>query len=1106
MDERIVISVEDRVARSVPTKFREIATQADAAATRIERLKTALRGITTPPGITALVRYLQQLNVQMSSMSGSSSSAALAIARLQAAMNAAALSSQRLATEQQRTILAAQRVATEQQRTAAAMNAAAAAAARLASAHSNAAAAASNAAAAAARATTAQANAATAAATAAARLAQAQANATRATNEARISTIRLAEAQRGATSSSGALTSSLQRLAGVAGSLGASMSGVGILKMMDEYTGLNNRVKMVTDTVEAQDEAMGRLRDISVSTFGDLKATTTLFARIDRSMNFMGRSQEDTLRITETINKAIAVGGLNAQEAASAMLQLSQAFNSGRLNGDEFRSVAENMPMFLDKVAEATGRSILELKKMAEEGEITADVMVSAFDIMAEDVDAAFKSFVPRMSNAFSVLKTEATFFFGEFDKSAGVTRAISLAIIALSQNMQAVASYGAAAAIVFGTYFAGSLLMSAGAAVVLQRALLATGLLALVVLVGYAIDYFMQLSNELGSASAAFDTLYMIGSEAMGRLGDILRGVSEIMGGVVGSIATAVVGIINQLSRAGSYAIETAKVVAQNLWIAISNGIGGLIQGVQTKLAEMINMIIAQINNLIVRLNEVVGTAFSTINELVINTDGFGPQDMIDLPAWADATGGLEDIVASTSTATAELFEQGFERISEAVSKPLESYAALEEAQRMLARNKPQEELSALRAADEAARANYEAELAAINAADADRAGAKAKKDGAGARGEEKKTLASILDDMNTEMEMLQMMSKEREVAQTVMGHQEELAKAGIQLSEQEFDLLTERVKLLQYETELARERDSILGDTLYKREQELTKIKAIAQLQGAEGFTRGDTATAIMSTGVGEFFEGSGIDYAARVAEMQSYYAQVAALRDADLINAQQASQANIRIWIAEQNIKTQRYGDFFGGIAELAKSGNERLAAIGKAAAIAQAVISTYQSATSAYAAMAGIPVVGPALGAVAAAAAVAAGLANVAAIRSQSTSVPGYRDGGYTGSGAVNDVVGVVHGQEYVMDAAATSRIGVSNLEALQRGSASVAMSNSPVTSGSGSDTTNQIEPTFNFFVVGSETEAQEMAATMPGNAWFMDMARKNKKSLKRELEG
>ena len=123
-----------------------------------------------------------------------------------------------------------------------------------------------------------------------------------------------------------------------------------------------------------------------------------------------------------------------------------------------------------------------------------------------------------------------------------------------------------------------------------------------------------------------------------------------------------------------------------------------------------------------------------------------------------------------------------------------------------------------------------------------------------------------------------------------------------------------------------------------------------------------------------------------------------------------------------------------NFFGNLATLSESGNNKLSAIGKTAAIAQTTISTYKSATESYAALAGIPIIGPALGAVAAGAAVVAGLANVAKI----TGV-GFQAGGYTGNGAANEVAGPVHRGEYVFDAKATSRIGVETLEAIRGGS-------------------------------------------------------------------
>lgn len=115
-----------------------------------------------------------------------------------------------------------------------------------------------------------------------------------------------------------------------------------------------------------------------------------------------------------------------------------------------------------------------------------------------------------------------------------------------------------------------------------------------------------------------------------------------------------------------------------------------------------------------------------------------------------------------------------------------------------------------------------------------------------------------------------------------------------------------------------------------------------------------------------------------------------------------------------------------DFFGQMTALSSSQNRKIAAIGKAAAIAQTVIKTYQSATEAYASLAAIPYVGPELGAAAAAAAIAAGMANVAQIRAQNTN--GYEEGGYTGPGAKHQIAGVVHAGEGVLSQGDVAALG------------------------------------------------------------------------------
>lgn len=94
---------------------------------------------------------------------------------------------------------------------------------------------------------------------------------------------------------------------------------------------------------------------------------------------------------------------------------------------------------------------------------------------------------------------------------------------------------------------------------------------------------------------------------------------------------------------------------------------------------------------------------------------------------------------------------------------------------------------------------------------------------------------------------------------------------------------------------------------------------------------------------------------------------------------------------------------FQDFQDNMLVLAKTKNKTAANAYKAMAIANTVIKTYESATSAYAAMASIPYVGPALGIAAAAAAIGAGLANVAAIKAQNYS-GAYATGGQIPAGS------------------------------------------------------------------------------------------------------
>lgn len=199
------------------------------------------------------------------------------------------------------------------------------------------------------------------------------------------------------------------------------------------------------------------------------------------------------------------------------------------------------------------------------------------------------------------------------------------------------------------------------------------------------------------------------------------------------------------------------------------------------------------------------------------------------------------------------------------------------------------------------------------------------------------------------------------------------------------------------------------------------------IAKLPGMEkaekeGFAR--SAAPIREAGqiAQGIIDQDGVD--SRYADM---YAEIDRLRQADVLSEEQAERAKGQITSRYLQEKLSSTSEFFGNLATLSNSSNKELAAIGKAAAIAQATIDGVLAVQKA---LASAP---PPMNFALAAAAGATAAVNVAKIAGI-----GFAEGGYTGDGGKYEPAGVVHKGEFVIPKEAVSRIGIAKLQALRFG--------------------------------------------------------------------
>lgn len=1000
-DEKIAVEITDKVSSGISAKIRKIASESRDAQAHVERLKGALADL-------GKANPLGRLKAQLDAVNGSAAKAAMASQKLateqartataaQRAIEAqqrVATATQRTATEQARTAAASQRLSTEQANTATASQRLATEQARTATAVQKTGTEAQKTAAAAQRLATEEQRTATAAAQAAA-----------AQNRAAIAAMRLQQAQERATRQAGLLSSGLGRLASIAG---VSFSVAGVVGMADAYTTLQNKLSTVSESMAQTNKLTEEMFDLAARTRTPVDQTTTAFVRFDRTMKGLGRSQEDTIRLTETVNKALILGGSTTAEASSALIQLSQAFNAGKLQGDEFRSVAENMPIVLDYLAQVTGKPIAELKKMGSEGKITAETMVAAFDLMKTAVDEKFANTVPTLSQAFTVLKDSVTQFFGAINASTGFTASIANAMLFLAANIERVAYYAGTAAVLFGGMYVAGIVSAAiatgglsGALAILRTALIRTGIGALVVLVGELIYQFVKLSGEVGGVSNLFSILGATGKAALDWI--IAGGYAMIdaFNGITLSIAAAFT----------------------SLWAQVQAGFASLMAALQ-----------AGINKMITSLNEAF--TFSVSNpftgEVIASMNGLGIATTNFAEGYIKAAESSAAASVDLSKRAGEAFDSMGDRFSD-LKNPLDVYS---------------EGMSKARSETEAANAAAGELEGTLRGSGPNTTGAGAggggggggKKGGGGGGGGAVNALQEMNSEMEKELELLKLLPKEREIEKELQEKVNALKEKGIILSQAETAALRDKIAALKEANAVAEQEAQFMNNTVYAREQYIQQLQALKNLRAnpESGFTAGDAAG--QAAGL---LDAMGIDTSTmqvaldgQLAQIQTYYDQIKAMRDADMISERDYSNARIQLAQKERELKLATFRGFFDNLATLQSSNVESLARIGKAAAITQAVINTYEGATKALAQ-------GGIYGAVMAASVVATGMAQIAQIRAQSTSTgAGYMTGGYTGDLGRSEIAGVVHGREYVMDAGATSRIGTADLDALRTGAAYV----------------------------------------------------------------
>jgi tape measure domain-containing protein len=205
----------------------------------------------------------------------------------------------------------------------------------------------------------------------------------------------------------------------------------------DAYINIQSRLRLVTAGEREYAAARDQSYAIAQRTFSSLESTATLYGRMQTATKSLGRSQADALRTTELINKTFQISGTEAATASAAIIQLSQGLGAGALRGDEFNSVMEGAPRLADALATSLGKTRGELREMAEQGQITADLIIDAILKQGDAIDAEFAQLEVTAGRGWQNILNAATRTIGELSTQVGATKALGLSMQAIAGGIE---------------------------------------------------------------------------------------------------------------------------------------------------------------------------------------------------------------------------------------------------------------------------------------------------------------------------------------------------------------------------------------------------------------------------------------------------------------------------------------------------------------------------------------------------------------------------------------------------------------------------------------------------------------------------------------------
>lgn len=237
-----------------------------------------------------------------------------------------------------------------------------------------------------------------------------------------------------------ALTRATAVLATATASLYASYR---VLRVADEYSILQQRIKTATKATGDYASVSQQLYDISVRTGSELSANVGLFQSLARVSGNLAATNTEMLKLTQVVNQLGVIGGATTGDMKFGLIQFTQAMGEGIFRAQEFNSILENMPEVANRIAKGMNMTTSELRKAVIEGRLLSTDVFEALLKQSEEINEEFQDLDKSIGRSLSSLFTTLTRISGEWFKQQGIIDSIAGGIDTLTNKLNKMGGSG---------------------------------------------------------------------------------------------------------------------------------------------------------------------------------------------------------------------------------------------------------------------------------------------------------------------------------------------------------------------------------------------------------------------------------------------------------------------------------------------------------------------------------------------------------------------------------------------------------------------------------------------------------------------------------------